>query len=85
MFVFHRVKVINSFEVARNFFFRRLVDLFLHAIDDGLHFCCFLNDAIEPIDSGRVRAVIEGQCRMITEKLRDRGSVLIVDQQRRLL
>jgi hypothetical protein len=34
MFVRHRVEVINRFEIAGNFLFRRFIDFFLLSIDD---------------------------------------------------
>src|SRR6266481_2309502 len=53
MFMDHRVKVINGFEITGDFFLARLIDLFLDAVDDGFHLHGFLDRAIEPIHTGR--------------------------------
>src|SRR3954447_38674 len=54
VFEFHRVKVINRFEISGNFLFACLITLLFNAVDELFHFRRFLHNAIEPIDSGHV-------------------------------
>ena len=49
-----RIKVIDRFEIAGNFFFGRLIDFFLIPFHDRFYLHCFLYDAIEPIDPGNI-------------------------------
>ena len=81
----HRVKVIDRFEKAGDFFLRRFIDIFFNAVDHLFHFHRLLHRAIEPIDAGRVRAKIHSQCGIVAQKLCDGRRVFIVDQKRRLI
>ena len=46
--------MINSFEIAGDFFLRRFIDFLFHSIDDFFHLHLFLYGAVEPIDAGDV-------------------------------
>ena len=54
MFAGHRVKVVNSLEVAGEFFLGRFNDFFFFSIDDFFYLHRFLYGAIYPIDTGDV-------------------------------
>jgi hypothetical protein len=76
----HRVKVVNRFEITGNFFFARFIDFFLFAIDELLHFHCFLDRPIEPIDAGHIGTKIESQRWIDAQETRHRRRMFIVDQ-----
>ncbi len=77
--------MIDRFEIAGGKLLRRLIDFLLLAIDHLLYFHRLLHRAIEPIDTGHVRAVIELQRRIVVQKLCDGRRMFIVDQKRGLL
>src|ERR1700758_2354893 len=76
----HRVEVITRLEIPGNFLLSGLDDLFFLIIDDLLYLRCFLYDAIEPINTRDIRAKIQTQRGVVTEKSRDGESVFIIDQ-----
>ena len=81
----HRVKVINCFEIPRNFLLSGLDYLFFLTIDDLLHLSCFLHHGIQPIDAGDVGAKIEAQHRIDAQESRNRDGMLVINQKRMLL
>ena len=56
-----RVKVIDGFQVTRDFFFGGFVHFFLDAVDDFLDLDRLFHGAIEPIDAGDIGTEIEAQ------------------------
>ena len=76
----HRVEVIDRFEIAGKEFLLRFFDFLFHALDDLLHLHFLRHRAIEPIDAGHVRAVIEAQRRIVAQELRNGGRVFVVEQ-----
>ena len=85
MFVGHRVKVVNGFDVAGNFFLGRFIDFLFLAIDDFFHLYRFLYGAIQPIDASHIGAKIQAQRWVVTQPLRHIARVFIVDSERMLL
>ena len=85
MFVGYRIKVINRLEIARNFLLGRLINFFLHALDDCFYFYRFLHDPIEPIDARDIGTKIEPQGRIDAQKSCSRYRMLVINQKRILL
>ena len=85
VFVGHREKVINRFEVAGNFFLSRFSDFLFLSIDNFFYLHRFLYGAIQPVDAGHIGTKIQAQRRIITQKLCDIARVFIVDLERMLL
>ncbi len=85
MLVAHRVKVIDRFEVAREKLFLRFLHFFFLSFYDLLHLHFLRDFAIEPIDTGHVRAIIEAERRIIAQELRDRGRTFMVEEERWLI
>ena len=70
--------MVNCFEVAGDVFLRSLNYLFLYSIYDSFYFCALLRRAIEPVNSGHVRAEIESQCGIIAKKYRYFAGAFII-------
>ena len=81
----HREEVIDRLEVARKKFLLRFLDFFFHAFDQLLHLDLLCDLAIEPVDAGHIRAVIQSQRRIVAEKRCDRDRMLVIQEQRRLI
>ena len=81
----HRVKVINRFEISRNFLLCRFDDFLFLTIDELLYLRCFLHHAIQPIDTRDIGAKIQAQRRIDAQKSRNRDGMLVIDQKRMLL
>ena len=71
-----REKVINRLEITGEKLLLRLLDFLLLAFDKLLHLHLCLHRAVEPIDAGNVRAVVEAQRRVVAQETRDRDRVL---------
>src|SRR5947208_11276253 len=80
-----RVDVINCFEIPGNFLLSGLYDLLFLTIDELLDLRCFLHDAVRPIDTGDVRAKIEAEGRIHTQKSCHSDCMIGIDEQRMLL
>src|SRR5919106_5468844 len=79
VFVGHRIKVVNRIEIPRDFLLSGLDDLFFLTINELLYLCCFLHDAIKPIDTSHIGAKIQTQRGIDAQKSRDRDRVLVID------
>ena len=75
-----RIKVINRLEVPGNFLLSGLDDLFFLTVDELLYLRCFLDDPIEPIDTGDIGAKIQIQRGIDAQKSRDPDRVIVIDQ-----
>ena len=51
---FHRVQVIDSFQIAGPFLFNHLINLLLHALDHTLHFDRLLYHCLRPINASHI-------------------------------
>ena len=81
---FHRVEMINRFEMAKALCLLHLFDFLFNAVSNLLDLHLLGNLGIKPVHAGDIGAVIKANFRSVTQKPRDRQRVRVVHQQRAL-
>ena len=82
MLQFHRIEVIDRFQVAGSRVLRRPLDFSLCPVNDLLFLVLLLDHRVEPINAGNVRSIIETQGRVVAQELGDCQSMAVIQEQR---
>ena len=75
----HGEKVVDALEIAREKFLLRLFHFLFLSLYDLLHLHFRSHRAIEPIDAGHIRTMIESKRWIVAQEPGDSRRVLVID------